>query len=224
MRRRISADRNNPNSEWVVLAGSNGARMSESREYVTPSWDKIYEMMVDLAVTIRKSGFKPDLIVGVSRGGWAPGRILSDLLENTHTANVKIEFYVGIEKTGRKPVVTQPIAENISNKHVLVVDDVADTGESLKVALDHVREKGAGQVKAVTVYYKPHSAFKPDFFAETTSNWIIFPWERLEAARLLLKEAKAEGRNLDSVRGMLKRCGVEGKLADSLFELANGGS
>jgi len=118
--------------------------MSESREYVAPSWDKIYEMMVDLAVRIRKSGFKPDLIVGVSRGGWAPGRILSDLLENTHTANVKIEFYVGIEKTGRKPVVTQPIAENISNKHVLVVDDVADTGESLKVALDHVREKGAG--------------------------------------------------------------------------------
>ncbi|MGD0176377.1 MAG: phosphoribosyltransferase [Candidatus Bathyarchaeia archaeon] len=198
--------------------------MSESREYVAPSWDKIYEMIVDLALVIRASGFKPDLIVGVSRGGWAPGRILSDLLENPHTANIKIEFYVGIEKTGRKPVVTQPISEDISKKNVLVVDDVADTGESLKLALDHVLEKGAGKSMTATVYYKPHSKFKPDFFADTTSNWIIFPWERLEATKLLLEEAKAEGRSLDSVRAVLKKCGIEGRIADSLFQLANGGS
>jgi len=198
--------------------------MSESREYVAPSWDKIYEMIVDLALVIRASGFKPDLIVGVSRGGWAPGRILSDLLENPHTANIKIEFYVGIEKTGRKPVVTQPITEDISKKNVLVVDDVADTGESLKLALDHVLEKGAGKIMTATVYYKPHSKFKPDFFADTTSNWIIFPWERLEATKLLLEEAKAEGHSLDSVRAVLKKCGIEGRIADSLFQLANGGS
>lgn len=207
-----------------MLAVTNGARMSESREYVAPSWDKIYEMIVDLALVIRGSGFKPDLIVGVSRGGWAPGRILSDLLENPHTANIKIEFYVGIEKTGRKPVVTQPISEDISKKNVLVVDDVADTGESLKLALDHVLEKGAGKIMTATVFYKPHSKFKPDFFADTTSNWIIFPWERLEATKLLLDEAKAEGRSLDSVRAVLKKCGIEGRIADSLFQLANGGS
>ncbi|MGA8904484.1 MAG: phosphoribosyltransferase [Candidatus Bathyarchaeia archaeon] len=198
--------------------------MSESREYVAPSWDKIYEMIVDLALVIRASGFKPDLIVGVSRGGWAPGRILSDLLENPHTANIKIEFYVGIEKTEGKPVVTQPISEDISKKNVLVVDDVADTGESLKLALDHVLEKGAGKIMTATVYYKPHSKCKPDFFADTTSNWIIFPWERLEATKLLLEEAKAEGRSLDSVRAVLKKCGIEGRIADSLFQLANGGS
>lgn len=198
--------------------------MSESREYASPGWDKIYEMIVELALRIRKSGFKPDLIVGVSRGGWAPARILSDLLENTHTANIKIEFYVGIDKTGRKPVVTQPVSEDISKKRVLVVDDVADTGESLKVALDHVRDKGAGEVKTATVYYKPHSIFKPDYFADTTINWIIFPWERLEVTKLLIEEAKAEGRSLDSVREILRRCGIEDKLVNSLFELANGGS
>jgi hypoxanthine phosphoribosyltransferase len=207
-----------------MLAVKNGARMSESREYVAPSWDKIYEMIMDVALKIRASGFKPDLIVGVSRGGWAPGRILSDLLENPHTANVKIEFYVGIQKTDRKPVVTQPISEDIVEKNVLVVDDVADTGESMKVALDHVREKGAGKIMTVTVYYKPHSCYKPDFFADSTSNWIIFPWERLEATKLLLEEAKAEGRSLDSVRAILRRCGIEGEIADSLLHLAKGGS
>lgn len=197
--------------------------MSDLREYVAPSWDEIYQMLIGLALRIRKSGFKPEFIVGVSRGGWAPGRILSDLLENTHTANVKIEFYTGIGKTSRKPVVTQPISENISKKHVLIVDDVADTGESLKVALDHVNEKGAGEVKSATVYYKPHSKFKPDFFADSTSNWIIFPWERLEATKLLIQEAKTEGRSLDSVRDILRKCGIDGKVVEELFDLASGG-
>jgi hypoxanthine phosphoribosyltransferase len=180
-------------------------------------------MLVDLALRIRRSGFKADLIVGVSRGGWAPGRIFSDLLENTHTVNIKIEFYVGLGKTTRKPVVTQPITEDIAGKKVLVVDDVSDTGESLKVAFDHVTEKGALGIKTVTVYYKPHSTFKPDFFAGETSDWIIFPWERLEATKLLIDEARAEGRDLNSVRDILKRCNFDDKTIESLFQLANGG-
>ena len=197
--------------------------MSDSRKYLAPGWDDIYEMLIDLALRVRHSGFNADLIVGVSRGGWAPGRILSDLLENPHTVNIKIEFYVGLGQTARKPVVTQPIMEDISNKKVLVVDDVSDTGESLKVALDHVMEKGASSVKTVTVYYKPHSTFKPDFFAGETSDWIIFPWERLEATKLLIEEARSHDRSLDSVRAILSSCGFDRKTIDSLFQLASGG-
>ena len=198
--------------------------MSGSREYVAPSWDEIYDMLVNLAIKIKETGFKPDLIVGVSRGGWVPGRILSDLLANTHTANIKIEFYVGINKTARKPVVTQPISEDISKKKILVVDDVADTGESLLVALDHIRERGAGEVRTVTVYYKPHSKFKPDFFAETTSNWIVFPWERLETTILLIQEAKTGKRSMESVRETLTKCGIDKKTTSALLQLANGGT
>jgi hypoxanthine phosphoribosyltransferase len=198
--------------------------MSEPREYVTPGWDQIYGMLVETAIKIRQSGFRPDLIVGVSRGGWTPGRVLSDLLANSHTANIKIEFYVGIDKTASKPIVTQPISENISKKRILIVDDVADTGESLIVALDHVRELGAGEVKTATIYHKPHSKFKPDFFAETTSKWIIFPWERLEATKLLIHEAKAEGRDMDSVRQILRQCNIDDNTINALFQLANGGT
>ena len=198
--------------------------MSNPREYVAPGWDEIYEMLLGLASRIKKSGFQPDLIVGVSRGGWVPGRILSDLLANAHTANVKIEFYVGIGKTTHRPIVTQPISEEISNKRVLVVDDVADTGESLLVALEHVRERGAGEMRTVTVYYKPHSKFKPDFFAETTSHWIIFPWERLEATLLLIQEAKSRGESRDITRETLRTCRVDEKTAEALLRLADGGS
>ena len=198
--------------------------MSETRAYVAPSWDRVYEMLMDMALQIRKSGFNPHIIVGVSRGGWAPGRILSDLLENTHTVNVKIEFYVGIGKTAGKPIVTQPIGEDISGKRVLVVDDVSDTGKSLKVAMEHMLEKGAAGVKTATIYFKPHSTFKPDFFADSTANWIIFPWERLEVTKLLIQEAKAEGRDLESVRRILDRCGFDSKTIESLIQLTGDGS
>jgi hypoxanthine phosphoribosyltransferase len=195
--------------------------VSDPRRYLAPTWDNIYEMLINIALRIKGSGFRPDYIVGVSRGGWAPGRILSDLLENTHTANIKIEFYVGIERTARKPIVTQPLIEDITKKNILVVDDVSDTGESLKVAFDHVVGKGAADVKTATVYYKPHSIFKPDFFADSTSDWIIFPWERLEATKLLIQEARSEGRDLSSVRQTLKACGIQDGTIDSLFQLAS---
>jgi hypoxanthine phosphoribosyltransferase len=198
--------------------------MSEPHEYLAPTWDDIYGMLLTLATRIRESGFRPDLIVGVSRGGWVPGRILSDLLENTHTANIKIEFYTGIEKTTRRPVVTQPISEAISDKRILLVDDVADTGESLLVALEHVQKQGAGDVKVVTVYHKPHSKYKPDFFAETTSRWIIFPWERLETTLLLVREAEASGKGMETVRETLKKCKISDNTITSLLHLAEGAS
>jgi hypoxanthine phosphoribosyltransferase len=198
--------------------------MSDSRNYVAPGWDQVYVMLLDLALRIRKSGFKADLIVGVSRGGWAPARILSDLLENTRTANIRIEFYTGLAKTSSKPIITQPISDIIAGKNALVVDDVSDTGESLKVALEHLLKMGAASVKTVTIYYKPHSILKPDYFADCTSDWIIFPWERLEATTLLIDEAKAAGRGIEYVRETLRRCNFSETIIDSLFQLANGAS
>ena len=196
--------------------------MPDPQKYVAPSWDRVYELLLDIALRIRSSGFRPDFIVGVSRGGWTPGRILSDLLENAHTVNIKIEFYVGIGKTSREPIVTQPLSEDITNRNVLVVDDVSDSGKSLKVAMEHMLEKGAANVKTATIYYKPQSIFKPDFFAYSTSAWIIFPWERLEATNLLIKEARTQGRGLDSVRETLRQCGINDETIDLLLKLANG--
>ena len=91
------------------------------------------------------------------------------------------------------------------------------------MALHHVRERGAGEIKTVTIYHKPHSKFKPDFFAETTSRWIIFPWERLETAQLLIEEAKSDPRGKDSVRETLRECGMRDKTIDALLKLADGG-
>ncbi|MBS7618965.1 phosphoribosyltransferase, partial [Candidatus Bathyarchaeota archaeon] len=102
--------------------------------YEAPSWDEIYEMCLDLASMIKASGFKPDLIVGIARGGWIPARLLSDFLNNPNITSIKVEFYLDIGKTKDEPTITQDIQVPVNEKKVLLVDDVADTGKSLMPA------------------------------------------------------------------------------------------
>lgn len=188
--------------------------------FTSPSWDQIYDMLMELAKRVKDSGFRPDLIVGVCRGGWAPARIMSDLLENANTASIRIEFYLAPGVTARKPVISQGIMVPVKGANVLVVDDVSDTGESLKVAVEHLDVCGAKAIKTATLYYKPQSIFKPDFFIVQTEQWIIFPWERLENTRRLLDEAEKKGKPLSSVRETLTSAGIESSVVEKLIEYA----
>ena len=189
--------------------------------FTAPSWDQIYDMLIELAKRVKDSGFKPDLIVGVCRGGWAPARVMSDLLENANTASIRIEFYLAPGITARKPVISQAIMVPVKGVNVLVVDDVADTGESLKVAVEHLDVCGAKAIRTATLYYKPQSILKPDFFIIQTEQWIIFPWERLESTRRLLDEAEKRGEPVDYVRETLTGAGIDANIVERLIEFAH---
>jgi hypoxanthine phosphoribosyltransferase len=161
------------------------------------------------------------VIVGVSRGGWPPARIMSDLLQNPNLANMKVEFYKDIGVTMIKPRVTQPVTSVVKRKKVLVVDDVSDTGKSLQVVVDHLHRKGARQIKVCTIYMKPHSVFKPDFYTKRTSKWIIFPWERFEAISLIRKRLGAAKHHSLQVAKDLSESGFDPLLVKRLFRMMN---
>jgi hypoxanthine phosphoribosyltransferase len=152
-------------------------------QFEIPSWNQIYTLLLNLAETIQKSGFEPDVIVGVSRGGLLPARVISDLLENHNLANVATMFYNGVGETKTKPVITQPVSVPVKDRKVLVVDDVADMGESLKLVDSHLKKQGASTVKIATLYYKPWSTVIPDYYGKMTRCWVVFPWERKETVR-----------------------------------------
>jgi len=187
-------------------------------EFEIPSWDQIYKLLLNLASTVRKNGFKPDIIVGVSRGGWPPARVMSDLLENPKLANVAAEFYVGVAETKGKPVITQPVSVSVKGKKLLVVDDVADTGESLRLVQLHLEEQGATEVKTATIYYKPWSIIIPDYYEKETSSWIIFPWERKETVRKIVEKCKRQGKSIDEVKEKLVSSGLERKLVERFIQ------
>jgi len=85
-----------------------------------------------------------------------------------------------VQNRREKPVILQPLLIDIRDKSVLVVDNVADTGKPIQVAVNAVSLHGARIVRTATIYVKPWSLVKPDFFHDTTEKWIIFPWEQRE--------------------------------------------
>ncbi len=183
--------------------------MKNRLEFEVVSWDYAYQLLIELAEKVRRSNYKPDLIVGISRGGWPPARVISDLLENPNIANIKAEFYLDLGRTSEEPVITQTISAPINGKKVLLVDDVADTGKTLKLVHDKLIEDGAEDVKVATLYYKPWSVFRPDFYMVETNAWIVFPWERYETIKKLGRKMLDEGKTLDEAQVELIRIGLE---------------
>jgi hypoxanthine phosphoribosyltransferase len=174
-------------------------------EFEVPSWDQIYDFLLNIAKRIRRNGFKPDIILGVSRGGWPPARVMSDLLENPNVVNVAAEFYVGVAETRDKPVITQPVSVSVKNKKVLVVDDIADTGQSLKLVLSHLEEEGASEVKTTTIYYKPWSALIPDYYEKETVIKIV-------------EKYKCQGSPIDMAKEKLVSSGLDRKLVERFIQ------
>ncbi|MCD6465782.1 phosphoribosyltransferase [Candidatus Bathyarchaeota archaeon] len=171
-------------------------------------------MLLTLADTIRKDSFLPDLIVGVSRGGWPPARVMSDLLGNVDLANIRVEFYRGVAETRDEPVITQPLSMSVEGRKVLIIDDVADTGRSLKLVREHIKKRKASVIKIATIYYKPWSIITPDYYVRVTRRWVVFPWERKETVRNLIEKCKKNGIPIDEVKRKLIEGGMDGNLID----------
>lgn len=186
-------------------------------EFVTPSWDEIYDTIIELYEKISQDGFFADVIVGIARGGWVPARILSDFSGNALTANMKIEFYKSIAETEKKPRIVQPISVSVENKKILLCDDVADTGESLLVAIDHIKEAGASDVRVASLYMKPWSKYTPNYWVLETDKWIIFPWERKETITKLYMPLKDE-KSIEVIKKELSRTDIEEKYIEKFIK------
>ncbi len=169
-------------------------------KYLRLSWKDIEEGCRYLAEEIRKRKVEFDLIIGLARGGWVPARILSDLLNNDEIYTIRVKFYKSVGKTAEKPLILHPTQFDVSGKNILLVDDIADTGESLIASIEHLKERNACKIFIVTLVKKPSSKFTPDIFARETSAWAIFPWEVQETIRDIIKEKKSKEETLQELK------------------------
>jgi hypoxanthine phosphoribosyltransferase len=188
-----------------------------SAKFEVPTWNKIYDMLLSQAEKIRQSTFKADVIVGVTRGGWVPARVLSDLLGVPDFATVRVEFYLGVAETRNEPVLIQGVSAAVTGKKVLIVDDVADTGKSLQLAREHVLQQGATEVRIATVYRKPWSVIKPDYYETETSCWVVFPWETKETIRKIV-EKHGDKNAIDMETAKLVKAGLSKQLAEMFLK------
>jgi len=152
--------------------------MPDEREIL--GWDEFGEAARDLARAVRASGFEPDVVVAVARGGLLPAGALSYALGLKACGTLNVEFYTGIDARLPEPVVLPPLLDNAAlvGRRALVVDDVADTGETLALVQRLVAEH-CDEARTAVLYAKSHSIVAPDFVWRRTDQWITFPWSAL---------------------------------------------
>lgn len=151
--------------------------MQTSAEREELTWDLFGIAGRELATTIAADGFAPDLILSIARGGLFVAGALGYALDvkNLHVMNV--EFYTGVDQRLDLPVMLPPVpnAVDLTGATVLVADDVADTGATLKLVRDFCAEHVA-EVRCAVIYQKPHSEVTCDYVWRHTDRWINFPW------------------------------------------------
>ena len=153
------------------------ADSSELEDKEILSWELFGQAQEELAQQIADSDFSPEVLVAVARGGMLPGGALTYSLGVKLTDAINVEFYTDVAETLPDPVLLEPLLdiESISDRRLLVVDDVADSGRTLHLVLDLLKTHGA-EVRSAVLYGKSRSEIAPDYVWKHTDDWIVFPW------------------------------------------------
>ena len=131
----------------------------------------------ELAQRIADSGYEPDIILSIARGGLIVGGALGYALGVKNTFTMSVEFYTGVDERLPMPVVLPPVPDKVelTGAKVLIADDVADTGATLRLVREFC-EGTVAEVRTAVLYEKPHSIERPDYSWKATDLWIEFPW------------------------------------------------
>lgn len=147
----------------------------QQKEILT--WEGFGVAQRELAQTIADDGYEPEIIIAVARGGLVAAGALSYALGVKLSDAINVEFYTDVHTTLPDPILLEPMLDvaSISGRKLLVVDDVADSGRTMKLVLEILREQGA-EVRSAVLYEKSVSVVKPDYTWRHTDEWIVFPW------------------------------------------------
>lgn len=152
--------------------------MTDAREEL--DWRLFGTASRELAESVAADGYDPDIILSIARGGLFVAGALGYALDvkNLHVANV--EFYTGINERLPVPIMLPPVPNvvDLSGSKVLIADDVADTGATLKLVRDFCAGHVA-DVRCAVIYEKPHSTVQCEYVWRHTDRWINFPWSTL---------------------------------------------
>ncbi len=167
------------------------------------TWEEIVEWSWGLAKKIKESGYRPDIIVGIARGGLVPARLLCDFLGVENFLSIQSQHWTEAAKVSEKALIKFEYVVDLSGMKVLLVDDIVDTGDSMILAKNFIesRWRPAELKTAALQWISPVAKIKPDFYFVEVREWVWFqyPWTRLEDVTQFLKrmvetEARESGK------------------------------
>jgi hypoxanthine phosphoribosyltransferase len=152
--------------------------------------DSLLKDSFQLAWNVYESGYKPNYIIGVWRGGAPVGIAVQEFLsvlgvKSDHIA-IRTSYYSGIDERQECVQVyglNYVIRKLESEDKLLIVDDVHDTGNSIKQTITDIKKackKNTPEIRIATPYFKPNknqTENKPDYYLHETDQWLVFPHE-----------------------------------------------
>ncbi len=177
-------------------------------------WAEIERWADEVARKVRAGEAVPETIVGLTRGGWVPARLLCDRLGVRRLVSLRAQHWGVTATRDGTAQLTEGLSGPVRGERVLVVDDITDTGESLALALQHVRSVAPARVETAALLHIAHSKFVPTYYAEEIPRsawvWVVFPWNYWEDVAALAQRAAAVRPGVDGVRATLREaCGLE---------------
>jgi hypoxanthine phosphoribosyltransferase len=142
------------------------------------SWEDFAVLARTLALRIKQSRFRPDLVIAIGRGGYVPARVICDFLLHDMLTSFKVEHWGMAAEEKPSVKVRFPLAVDIRDKTVLVVDDVTDSGKTMEAAIPYLVSLHPREIRTAVLQHKVSSPYRPDYFAreEKEWRWIIYPW------------------------------------------------
>ena len=140
-------------------------------------WPAFGEASRELATLVAGSAYRPGIILGIARGGLLPAAAMAYALDVKNVFMMSVEFYTGVDQRLDFPVMLPPLlnAVDIKGAQLLVIDDVADTGGTLKLVKEFCGEHVA-DVRCAVLFEKPRSLVKCEYVFKRTDRWVNFPW------------------------------------------------
>jgi uncharacterized protein len=177
--------------------------------YIAPSENYLGVLTYTLSQKIRESGKTYDRLIYLPRGGLAFARPVIDCTEIDRFSDTTITSYSGVGVRGEARI-TKPLTDPIEGENILVLDDVADSGNTIIKSKEYLLSLGALSVDIATAYYKERSTLRPDYFAEEIKNdvWIIFPGERVEFMKKAAKRWHEKGHSYEECKSRFIEIGI----------------
>lgn len=179
----------------------------DGQTYVAPTWDQMGKYTFKLATQIIHSEDSFDRVVALAKGGWTWARTLVDYLGIDEISSVRFKSYQGINESV-EPQIIQPLTDRINGENILLFDEVIDSGETVKRALEYLRIMGAKSLRIAALCYKPHSCVVPDYFAFETSAWVVFPHEIREFIEASYHKWQSNGISIQEIRKRFDKIGI----------------
>jgi hypothetical protein len=159
------------------------------------SWARAVKFAKSLSGLVKYSDYKIDIAVAIARGGFVPARILCDYLSIRNLTAIKVEHWGVAATETEKAVLKYPLNADIKDKNVLLVDDITDTGDTLRVSIEYLKSFGPKEIRTAVLIHKTCSVITPDYFVRKVEKWkwIIFPWHIWEDLTGFVKKVVDSG-------------------------------